>query len=60
MQSIWSQALQILRNRSKVRVGNDLVFINPRTWKAYGDLNDSLKNALRRAGIDKPGFSCIA
>ncbi|MFZ9069431.1 MAG: tyrosine-type recombinase/integrase, partial [bacterium] len=56
--NLGPQALQILRNRSKVRVlGNDLVFINPRTWKAYGDLNDSLKNALRRAGIDKPGFS---
>ena len=56
--NLGPQALQILRNRSKVRVlGNDLVFMNPRTRKAYGDLNDSLKNALRRAGIDKPGFS---
>ena len=56
--NLGPQALQILRNRSKIRVlGNDLVFINPRTWKAYGDLNDSLKNALRKAGIDKPGFS---
>ena len=56
--NLGSQALQILRDRSKIRVlGNDLVFINPRTQKAYGDLNESLKNALKRAGIEKPGFS---
>jgi integrase len=56
--NLGPQALQILRDRSKIRVlGNDLVFINPRTGRAYGDLNESLKNALRRAGIEKPGFS---
>tara|TARA_R110002020_G_scaffold245223_3_gene458913 strand:+ start:25240 stop:26412 length:1173 start_codon:yes stop_codon:yes gene_type:complete len=56
--NLGSQALQILRNRSKIRtLGNDLIFINPRTQKAYGDLNESLKNALRKAGIKKPGFS---
>ena len=56
--NLGSQALQILRNRSKVRVlGNDLIFINPRTQRAYGDLNESLKNALRKAGIEKSGFS---
>jgi len=56
--NLGPQALQVLRNRSKFRVlGNDLVFINPRTGRAYGDLNESLKNALRKAGIEKPGFS---
>ena len=56
--SLGSQSIKILKNRSRLRVlGNDLIFINPNTGRAYGDLNESLKNALRRAGIEKPGFS---